>query len=97
MKSGILIFSVTALVVSFSAIAGKAENDSVFMTLDKDNNGMITKDEVSSVKKLMDDWNKIDTNRNGTIEKAEFAALESASAYTPEEAENEPIGAAPTK
>lgn len=93
----LLTIGASALLVSSFAIADKAENDSVFMTLDKDNNGMITKDEVSSVRKLMDDWSKIDTDNNGTIEKSEFAALESAAAYIPQESEDEPIGAAPTK
>lgn len=97
MKNLTILLSASALVVSLSAVAGKTDNDSVFMALDKDNNGMISKEEGSSVKKLMDDWSKIDTNKDGAIEKAEFAALESAASYVPEEMENEPIGAAPTK
>lgn len=93
----IVLIGVGALFSSLVVIAAGTDNDAVFMALDKDKNGMISKDEVSSAKKLMDDWSKIDTNKNGTIEKAEFAALESATAYTPEESENEPIGAAPMK
>ena len=86
-----------AMAVSFAALAGEMGNEKVFKSLDKNSDGKITKEEAASSEKLVKDWDKIDKDKSGNIEVAEFAALESAQAYTPMEDENEPIGAAPTQ
>jgi len=96
MKATILL-TLSAAVFSFSVYAEEMDNEKVFKMLDKNNDGFITKSEVSSVKKLINDWDTIDTDGNGNIAMAEFAVVKSAEAYTPVEEENEPIGAAPTK
>jgi len=88
---------VGAMTVSFAALAGDMSNEKVFNALDKNGDGIITKEEAASVEKLVKDWGAIDTDKSGNIEVSEFAALESAEAYSPVEAEDEPIGAAPTK
>lgn len=87
----------SALLASFTAVAGDANSDKIFKALDKNNDGTITKEEAAKVEKLVADWSTIDTDGSGNIEMAEFAALESAEAYAPVETEEEPIGAAPTK
>lgn len=88
---------VSAMTVSFTALAGETGNENVFNALDKNGDGIITKEEAASVEKLVKDWSTIDKNSSGSIEVSEFAALESAEAYAPVETEDEPIGAAPTK
>ena len=90
-----LVVTLGVLSVATAAFAGEATNEQVFKLLDKNNDGFITKSEVSSVKTLIKDWDSIDTDKNGNIAMSEFAKLKSAEAYTPVEAENEPIGAAP--
>lgn len=91
------VVMVGAMTVSFAALAGETSNEQTFNTLDKNSDGVITKDEAAGVENLVKDWSTIDKNNSGSIEVSEFAALESAEAYSPVEAENEPIGAAPTK
>ena len=90
-----LILTVGLLTAASTTFAGDTENAKVFKMLDKNNDGFITKSEVSSVKNLIKDWDTIDTDKNGSIAMSEFSALKSAEAYTPVEGENEPIGAAP--
>lgn len=90
------LLTVGLLAAVSMAFAGEADNTKVFKMLDKNNDGFITKSEVSSVKNLIKDWDTIDTDKNGSIALSEFSALKSAEAYTPMEEENEPIGAAPT-
>lgn len=92
-----LLVTLSVLSVATAAYAGDTSKEAVFKMLDKNNDGFITKSEVTSVKKLIKDWDSIDTDKNGNIAMAEFSALESAEAYTPVEAEDEPIGAAPTR
>ena len=91
-----MLVSVGLLAVTCTSYAGDANNEQVFKLLDKNNDGFITKSEVSSVKNLIKDWDTIDTDKNGSIAMTEFSAVKSAEAYTPVEEENEPIGAAPT-
>ena len=91
------IVMVGAMTVSFAALAGETGNENVFNALDKNSDGVISKEEAAGVEKLVNDWSAIDTDKSGSIEVSEFAALESAEAYSPVEAEDEPIGAAPTK
>ncbi|WP_455219561.1 hypothetical protein [Kaarinaea lacus] len=91
------IVMVGAMTVSFAALAGETGNEKAFNNLDKNGDGVISKEEAAGVEKLAVDFTVIDINNNGTIEVAEFAALESVEAYTPVEGEDEPIGAAPTK
>lgn len=92
-----LLVTLSVLSVAATAYAGDASKEEVFKLLDKNNDGFITKSEVTSVKKLIKDWDSIDTDKNGNIAMAEFSAIESADAYTPVETEDEPIGAAPTR
>lgn len=92
-----LFVTISALTAASFAFAGDTNNAKVFKLLDKNNDGFITKTEVSSVKKLIKDWDSIDTDKNGNIAMTEFSAVESAEAYTPVESDEEPIGAAPTK
>ena len=92
-----LLVTLSVLSVAAAAYAGDASKEEVFKMLDKNNDGFITKSEVTSVKKLIKDWDSIDTDKNGNIAMAEFSAIESADAYTPVETEDEPIGAAPTR
>ncbi|WP_455220509.1 hypothetical protein [Kaarinaea lacus] len=87
----------SALLVPFAVFAGDTSNDKVFKDLDKNNDGVISKEEAAKAEKLAADFDKIDTDGNGQIEMTEFSALESAEAYTPMETDEEPIGAAPTK
>lgn len=89
--------TIGALTAASFAFAGDTSNAKVFKLLDKNNDGMITKSEVSSVKKLIKDWDSIDTDKNGNIAMTEFSAVQSAESYTPMESDAEPIGAAPTK
>jgi hypothetical protein len=86
-----------AMLIPFAVFAGEAGADKIFKTLDKNSDGVISKEEAATVKKLIADWTTIDANSSGTIEISEFSALESAEAYAPVETEEEPIGAAPTK
>ena len=92
-----LFVSVAALTAASFAFAGDTDNEKVFKLLDKNNDGFITKSEVSSVKQLIKDFDNIDTDKNGNIAMSEFSAVQSAEAYSPVESEEEPIGAAPTK
>ena len=89
------IIAVGALLVPFAVLAGG--NDKVFKDLDKNSDGVISKEEAAKAKQLVADFDNIDTDGSGSIEMTEFSALESAEAYTPMETEEEPIGAAPTK
>ena len=91
------IILASALLVPFAVSAGGASNDKVFKSLDKNNDGSISKDEAVGVEQLVADWTTIDTDGNGTIEMTEFSALETVDAYVPAESDEEPIGAAPTK
>jgi Ca2+-binding EF-hand superfamily protein len=79
-----------------SVSAEDMASDKQFMTLDANNDGFLTQTELSSVKKLADRWTALDVNKDGRIEKAEFALLDKAEAFVPVEEEDEPIGAAPT-
>lgn len=92
-----LLVALGVVSVASAAYAGEAENTKVFKMLDKNNDGFITQSEVSSVKNLIQDWDSIDTDGNGSIAMSEFSVVESAEAYTPVETDEEPIGAAPTK
>ena len=91
-----IIMTAGLLAVASASFAADTDNEKVFKMLDKNNDGFITKSEVSSVKKLIKDWDSIDTDKNGSIAMSEFSAVKSADAYAPVEEENEPIGAAPT-
>ena len=91
------IVMVGAMTLSFAALAGETGNEKAFKDLDKNSDGVISKEEAAGVEKLVVDFTVIDINNNGTIEVSEFAALESVEAYTPVETDEEPIGAAPTK
>jgi len=90
-----LLVTLGAVSLASSVYAGDTSKEEVFKLLDKNNDGFITQNEVSSVKNLIKDWDSIDTDKNGSIAMAEFSALESAEAYTPVETDEEPIGAAP--
>ena len=92
-----LFVTIGALTAASIVYAGETNNEKVFKLLDKNNDGFITKTEVSSVKKLIKDWDSIDTDKNGNIAMTEFSAVQSAEAYSPVESDEEPIGAAPTK
>lgn len=92
-----MFVTIGALTAASLAFAGDTNNEKVFKLLDKNNDGFITKSEVSSVKKLIKDWDSIDTDKNGNIALSEFSAVQSADAYSPVESDEEPIGAAPTK
>ena len=87
----------SALLVPFAVCAGGTNNDKAFKSLDKNNDGSISKEEAAGSAALIADWTEIDTDGNGTIEVSEFAAVESVDAYVPMESDEEPIGAAPTK
>ena len=80
----------------FSPVSAEQDNESIFKSLDTNGDGILTKQEVANVKALINDWSKVDGNKNGAIEFSEFSALESAENYIPAEGDNEPIGAAPT-
>ena len=92
-----LLTGAAAAILSFSVVAGDAmNNDKLFKKLDKNGDGVISKEEGSANKGLMKQWTKLDKDTSGGLEMSEFAAFESAEAFTPKEEENEPIGAAPT-
>ncbi|MCI0507511.1 MAG: hypothetical protein L0Z73_15560 [Gammaproteobacteria bacterium] len=91
------VITAGAMLIPFSVFAGEADADKTFKTLDKNSDGVITKEEAATAKKLIEDWTVIDANKSGTIEMTEFSALESVESYVPVETEEEPIGAAPTK
>lgn len=93
----ILLTAIGTLTAASLAFAGDTDNEKIFKLLDKNNDGFITKTEVSSVKNLIKDWDNIDTDKNGSIAMTEFSSVQSAEAYTPVESDEEPIGAAPTK
>ena len=92
-----LLVTLGVMSVASAAYAGDTSNEEVFKLLDKNNDGFITQSEVSSVKNLIEDWDSIDTDKNGSIAMSEFSTIKSAEAYTPVESDEEPIGAAPTK
>lgn len=87
----------SALLVPFTVFAGGTNNEKAFNNLDKNHDGSISKEEAAGSDALIADWATIDTDGNGTIEMTEFSALESVDAYVPQESDEEPIGAAPTK
>ena len=76
--------------------AEDADLNQQFMTLDANNDGFLSQSELSSSKELASRLQSLDTNKDGRIDKAEFAKLNSGT-FVPNEEENEPIGAAPTK
>lgn len=94
-----LITGAAAALFSFSVLAaGEAmDNDKLFKKLDKNGDGVISKEEASANKELMKQWSKLDKDTSGGLEMSEFAAFEPAKGFTPQEQENEPIGAAPTE
>lgn len=92
-----LLTGAAAAVLSFSVIAGDMQsNDKLFKKIDKNGDGVISKEEASANKELMKQWGKLDKNTNGSLEMSEFSAFEPTEAFTPVEEENEPIGAAPS-
>ena len=91
------LIAASALLIPFAVSAGSTGNDKVFKDLDKNSDGVISKEEAANAKQLVADWDTIDTDGSGSIEMTEFSALESAEAYAPMETDEEPIGAAPTK
>jgi hypothetical protein len=95
MKTRYLI-TATLLAAVFSVSAGEATNEQQFMSLDTDNDGFLTQTELSSVKITAERWTAIDINKDGRLEKAEFALLNRAETFVPVEEDNEPMGAAPT-
>lgn len=92
-----LLVTLGVMSVASAVYAGDTSNAEIFKMLDKNNDGFITQNEVSSVKNLIQDWDSIDTDGSGSIAMTEFSTVESAGAYTPVETDEEPIGAAPTK
>lgn len=91
------VIAASALLIPFAVLAGDTSNDKVFKDLDKNNDGVISKEEAAKAERLVADWDTIDKDGSGSIEMTEFSALESAEAYAPVETDEEPIGAAPTK
>jgi Ca2+-binding EF-hand superfamily protein len=84
------------LLFSPTLFAEENGNDKLFQALDLNSDKMISAQELVTAKRLVSDFNKYDTNKNGSIEAAEFDAIMSAKAFIPVEEENEPIGAAPS-
>ncbi|MGD8558639.1 MAG: EF-hand domain-containing protein [Gammaproteobacteria bacterium] len=94
-----LVTGAVAALLSFSVSAGEGDmaHNKMFKQLDKDGNGIISKEEAGANKELTEAWKELDKDTSGGLEMSEFAAFESAEAFTPMEEENEPIGAAPTE
>ena len=63
--------------------------DKQFNKLDKNRDGMISKEEAG--KKLSKDWSKADANSDGNIDKSEFSAFESAKS-TKSKSDSKPAG-----
>jgi hypothetical protein len=82
---------------AISVSAGDTDSDKQFKLLDANNDGFISKTELTSVKRLAARWDNLDANKDGKIEKAEFAALNKPEDFIPVEEEHEPIGAAPAE
>lgn len=56
-----------------------------FAGLDRNNDGVLTKEEAGNAKQLRQHWQEADQNRNGTIEEAEFSAFETNQALLQEQ------------
>lgn len=72
MYKTLLILLVSAF---FVASVGATEEDQ-FSTLDTDQNGAISADEAASSAALTESWQKVDTNADGSVDRAEFSAFE---------------------
>ena len=64
-----------ALVLT-SQVAVGDENASAMTTLDLDQNGLISKEEAAGNSQLTEAWDKYDVNKDGVLERAEFARFE---------------------
>lgn len=90
-------FVAAAIVLPMTLYAAETTtSESLFKSLDKDNNGMITQTEAKRHKRISSEWGQIDKNKDGNISLSELTSYHPAEAFEPVEEENEPIGAAPT-
>ena len=66
-----------------SGAAGGAAGGEQFTKLDSDKDGMVSKKEASKNKDLSAKWDTLDTNKDGKLDQAEFAAFESSGSTAP--------------
>lgn len=60
----------------FSGAALAAGGAADFHTLDNDNDGYVTKDDISSNSAITDEWDTLDVNDDDRLDQAEFARFE---------------------
>lgn len=60
----------------FVASAGAAEEEDRFGSLDQDGNGAISAEEGAYSESLTEAWQTVDTNGDGSVDRAEFSAFE---------------------
>lgn len=78
MKYKWIVLAAVVPFITLPAFAGegmKKEHMS-FQNLDADQDGMISKSEAESSKKLTEKWSKYDANKDNMLEEAEFSRFE---------------------
>lgn len=66
-----------AAFVPFIAVAGEAQSEgSLFKALDTDMDGSISAEEAADNELLSKEWGKLDADKSGGLEEAEFARFE---------------------
>lgn len=76
MKVKHLIVTSTFVAASAFAAGALAGESAQFMLLDADGNGMISSEEAKNDARLTEDWQAVDANQDGQLERAEFSAFE---------------------
>lgn len=66
-----------------AATSSTATSNDVFIKLDTDKDGVVSKKEASKNKALASKWDTLDTNKDGKLDQGEFAAFEASDAPAP--------------
>ena len=68
------------IALSFAATSAVLAEQTGFSSLDADGDDYISAEEAGMNPMLKDNWDSVDTNKDGKVEKAEFSAFEEKSA-----------------
>ncbi|MEW5754818.1 MAG: hypothetical protein AB1810_00800 [Pseudomonadota bacterium] len=76
MKYKCILLAAMIPFVTLPAVAGEGMKQMSFQNMDADHDGMISKTEAASNKKLTEKWSKYDANKDNMLEEAEFSRFE---------------------